>query len=261
MLAAAERWGAGEDERPYLPRAFSYARFLDGEAHFLLEDVGPGTRRLCELRAGEGLWTARAAGHRLHAPRGRPSCAARGRGGGDRPARHPADRLDGAATVLLGFRDRRPRRGRRPLDDAARRHAAPPATTGSPRRRLQAITASSPTCSPPSSTATPTPPSTPAAHPDARGGQGAVRGALGPRTACLGVGHGVRFRRLLRLRRAHARGLMPRVRGRSGDRRRAARAGGGARGRCLPGRGVVYSRLGVTRARAYKPERARGGCL
>ena len=26
MLAAAERWGGGVDERPYLPRAFSYAR-------------------------------------------------------------------------------------------------------------------------------------------------------------------------------------------------------------------------------------------
>ena len=26
MLAAAERWGGGEDERPYLPRAFSIAR-------------------------------------------------------------------------------------------------------------------------------------------------------------------------------------------------------------------------------------------
>lgn len=57
MLAAAERWGAGEDERPYLPRAFSYARFVDGEAHFLLEDVGPGTHRLCELQPGDGLWT------------------------------------------------------------------------------------------------------------------------------------------------------------------------------------------------------------
>jgi len=56
MLAAAERWGAGEDERPYLPRAFSYARFERGEAHFLLEDVGPGTRRLCELHEGEQLW-------------------------------------------------------------------------------------------------------------------------------------------------------------------------------------------------------------
>jgi dihydroorotate dehydrogenase electron transfer subunit len=56
MLAAAERWGGGEDERPYLARAFSIARFSDGEAHYLLEDVGPGTRRLCELVAGDRLW-------------------------------------------------------------------------------------------------------------------------------------------------------------------------------------------------------------
>jgi dihydroorotate dehydrogenase electron transfer subunit len=56
MLAAAERWGGGENERPYLARAFSIARWAEGEAHYLLEDVGPGTRRLCELRAGDGLW-------------------------------------------------------------------------------------------------------------------------------------------------------------------------------------------------------------
>ena len=53
MLAAAERWGGGEDERPYLPRALSVARYADGECHYLLEDVGPGTRRLCELDAGD----------------------------------------------------------------------------------------------------------------------------------------------------------------------------------------------------------------
>jgi NAD(P)H-flavin reductase len=56
MLAAVERWGAGEEDRPYVPRAFSVARQQDGEAHFLLEDVGPGTQRLCELRAGDQLW-------------------------------------------------------------------------------------------------------------------------------------------------------------------------------------------------------------
>lgn len=53
MLTAVERWGGGEDERPYLPRAFSVARWADGEAHYLLEDVGPGTNRLCELQAGD----------------------------------------------------------------------------------------------------------------------------------------------------------------------------------------------------------------
>jgi len=59
MLAAAERWGGGGDERPYLPRAFSYARACvedDGVAlDFLLEAVGPGTQRLSELGPDEGL--------------------------------------------------------------------------------------------------------------------------------------------------------------------------------------------------------------
>jgi dihydroorotate dehydrogenase electron transfer subunit len=55
MLAAAEGWGAGADERPFLPRAFSFLRARRGELQFLLEDVGPGTHRLGALRAGEGL--------------------------------------------------------------------------------------------------------------------------------------------------------------------------------------------------------------
>jgi dihydroorotate dehydrogenase electron transfer subunit len=55
MLAAAERWGGGGDERPYLPRAFSHARAREGELSFLLEAVGPGTERLAELREGDGL--------------------------------------------------------------------------------------------------------------------------------------------------------------------------------------------------------------
>jgi dihydroorotate dehydrogenase electron transfer subunit len=57
MIAAAESWGGGRDERPWLARAFSIARRLDsGECAFLVEDVGPGTARLCELQAGEKLW-------------------------------------------------------------------------------------------------------------------------------------------------------------------------------------------------------------
>ena len=47
-----------------MPRAFSVARWQDGEgeeAHYLLEDVGPGTHRLCELRAGEEVWALGAA--------------------------------------------------------------------------------------------------------------------------------------------------------------------------------------------------------
>ncbi len=75
MLAAAERWGGGEDERPYLPRAFSVARQRDGEAHFLLEDVGPGTRRLCELRAGDSCGRSRRSAV-ASAPAGRISTGA-----------------------------------------------------------------------------------------------------------------------------------------------------------------------------------------
>jgi dihydroorotate dehydrogenase electron transfer subunit len=59
MLAAARDWGGGGDERPYLPRAFSYARARvesDGLAlSFLLEAVGPGTERLSELGPQDGL--------------------------------------------------------------------------------------------------------------------------------------------------------------------------------------------------------------
>ena len=56
MLAAAERWGGGEDERPLFGRAVSVMRLAeDGLVEFLLEDVGPGTRRLCELGPGEGI--------------------------------------------------------------------------------------------------------------------------------------------------------------------------------------------------------------
>ena len=68
MLAAARGWGAGTDERPYLPRAFSYARWREGSAHFLLEDVGPGTHRLAELAVGERLWLLGPLGRGFAAP-------------------------------------------------------------------------------------------------------------------------------------------------------------------------------------------------
>jgi NAD(P)H-flavin reductase len=107
MLAAAERWGGGEDERPYLARAFSIARVLDGEAHYLLEDVGPGTRRLCELRAGEGLWALGPLGRGFVAPHEDRRALIVGGGVGIAPLAILQDTLaadDVASTVLLGFR-------------------------------------------------------------------------------------------------------------------------------------------------------------
>jgi NAD(P)H-flavin reductase len=104
MLAAAERWGAGEDERPYLPRAFSYARFAGGEAHFLLEDVGPGTHRLCELEQGDGLWALGPLGAGFQPPEDNRRALLVGGGVGIAPLAILQDGLDDA-TVLLGFRD------------------------------------------------------------------------------------------------------------------------------------------------------------
>ena len=56
MLAAVDGWGAGEGERPFLPRACSVLAADGDELSFLLEDIGPGTRRLCGLGPGERMW-------------------------------------------------------------------------------------------------------------------------------------------------------------------------------------------------------------
>jgi NAD(P)H-flavin reductase len=107
MLSAAQRWGGGEDERPFLPRALSYLRRPPGRLQFLIEEVGPGTARLGELGPGDGLW--------LLGPLGvgfEPSDDARrpvlvGGGIGIVPLACWRDRLGGDAKVLLGFRDAR----------------------------------------------------------------------------------------------------------------------------------------------------------
>jgi NAD(P)H-flavin reductase len=103
MLAAAERWGGGEDERPFLPRAFSVLRARPGELDFLLEDVGPGTRRLSELRPGDGLWLAGPFGRGFAPPRDGRRAILAGGGVGIAPLAIWQDHL-GDAVVLLGFR-------------------------------------------------------------------------------------------------------------------------------------------------------------
>ena len=104
MLSADERWGGGSDERPYLPRAFSFARaHSDGTLDFLLEDVGPGTRRLCELRAGDGLWLLGPLGIGFRAPEGGRRALLVGGGVGIAPLAIWQDAI--GAPALLGFRD------------------------------------------------------------------------------------------------------------------------------------------------------------
>ena len=122
MVAAAERWGGGADERPHLPRAFSYARITaEGEAHFLLEDVGPGTHRLCELRPGEQVWLLGPLGVGFTAPADGRRAILVGGGAGAAPLAAWQDALVDAAhppSVLLGFRDRRHAAGAALLRDA-----------------------------------------------------------------------------------------------------------------------------------------------
>lgn len=104
MLAAERRWGAGTDERPFLPRAFSFARVTDGpELAFVLEAVGPGTERLAELEPGEGLWLTGPLGVGFTRPRrGRPLLV--GGGIGVAPLLCWQDALGPEAAALLGFR-------------------------------------------------------------------------------------------------------------------------------------------------------------
>ena len=104
MLTAAERWGGGEDERPFLPRAFSVMRHRDGELEFLLEDVGPGTNRVCELDRGDELWILGPLGHGFQPPGDGRHPLLVGGGVGIAPLVIWGDNLDDS-TTLLGFRD------------------------------------------------------------------------------------------------------------------------------------------------------------
>ncbi|HEY2536241.1 MAG TPA: dihydroorotate dehydrogenase electron transfer subunit [Solirubrobacteraceae bacterium] len=108
MLAAAEGWGGGEEGRPYLARAFSVARVRDGEAHYLLEDVGPGTRGLCALAPGDGVLALGPLGRGFSLPQEERRALLVGGGVGIAPLAILQDALTqtgSASTVLLGFRD------------------------------------------------------------------------------------------------------------------------------------------------------------
>jgi len=108
MLAAAAGWGAGADERPYLPRAFSFLRARGGELSFMLEDVGPGTHRLAQLAAGDELWLTGPLGLGFRAPHDGRRALLAGGGVGVPPLSAWAVELasDGEQpTAVLGFRD------------------------------------------------------------------------------------------------------------------------------------------------------------
>ncbi|MGI8585613.1 MAG: dihydroorotate dehydrogenase electron transfer subunit, partial [Thermoleophilaceae bacterium] len=105
MLATAQRWGAGADERPHLPRAFSHLRARDGSLEFLLEDVGPGTHRLAEAQPGEDLLLVGPLGAGFEVPGDGRRPLLVGGGIGIAPLACWQDEVGAGTEVLAGFRD------------------------------------------------------------------------------------------------------------------------------------------------------------
>ena len=113
MLSAPERWGGGDGERPFLARAFSVLRAPAGshELHFLLEVVGPGTRRLCELGPEDQLNLLGPLGSGFRPPREGRAPLLVGGGVGIAPLAIWQDQLGPSVPVLVGFRDHAHARG------------------------------------------------------------------------------------------------------------------------------------------------------
>jgi len=104
MLAAAERWGGGADERPYLPRAISVMRAGHGRIEFMLEAVGPGSTELCQAQPGEALLALGPLGRGFRPPG--PAAPVICAGGiGVAPMVMLAGALAADAPCALGFRD------------------------------------------------------------------------------------------------------------------------------------------------------------
>jgi NAD(P)H-flavin reductase len=116
MLAAADGWGS-RDGRAFLPRAVSVAATRPAAGggvrlDFLLDVVGPGTERLCDLREREGIWITGPLGNSFAAPRevsdGAAGAVLVGGGVGVAPLALLRRRLSERGVphrVLLGFRD------------------------------------------------------------------------------------------------------------------------------------------------------------
>ena len=115
MLATERHWEQS-GQRPYLPRALSVAEAGPAAGgvrlDFLIEGIGPGTDRLCELEPGESVWVNGPLGNSFSAPRELAPGAAGAIlvGGGIGIAPLALLRRNFAAKniptrVLLGFRD------------------------------------------------------------------------------------------------------------------------------------------------------------
>jgi NAD(P)H-flavin reductase len=130
MLATEQHWEQS-GQRPFLPRALSVAditptvssslladsakkdKVSGVRLDFLIEGIGPGTDRLCELEPGDGVWVNGPLGNSFSSPRQLSSGAAGailvGGGIGIAPLallRREFAAKNVATRVLLGFRDK-----------------------------------------------------------------------------------------------------------------------------------------------------------
>ncbi len=116
MLATERHWEE-RGQRPFLPRAFSVADTDPTEGgvrlDFLIEGIGPGTDRLCELELGERIWVNGPLGNSFSDPKEHSPGAAGailvGGGIGIAPLalwRRALSERNIPARVLLGFRDK-----------------------------------------------------------------------------------------------------------------------------------------------------------
>jgi dihydroorotate dehydrogenase (NAD+) catalytic subunit len=115
-MLASERYWDQKGGRPFLPRAFSVADVGEEDGvlrlDFLIEGVGPGTDRLCDLQVGERVWVNGPLGNSFSPPTELSPKAAGailvGGGIGIAPLALWRRRLSARnvpARVLLGFRD------------------------------------------------------------------------------------------------------------------------------------------------------------
>jgi dihydroorotate dehydrogenase (NAD+) catalytic subunit len=116
MLSTERHWEE-RGQRPFLPRAFSVADTdpVEGGVRldFLIEGIGPGTARLCELMPGERVWVNGPLGNSFSEPRelskGAAGAILIGGGIGIAPLalwRRKLSERNVPARVLLGFRDK-----------------------------------------------------------------------------------------------------------------------------------------------------------
>jgi NAD(P)H-flavin reductase len=127
MLASERHWEQS-DGRPFLPRALSVAETGPAAGgvrlDFLIEGIGPGTDRLCELEQGENVWVNGPLGNCFSTPRELHQRSPLAGGNVDAPAPSGAILVGGGigiaplallrrsfaarnipTRVLLGFRD------------------------------------------------------------------------------------------------------------------------------------------------------------